>query len=366
MNKITVIIFLLFSVISTAQTTIVMEEENGVYYVPCEVNGIPMNFIFDTGASNISISKTEAEFLIKQGLLTEEDFIEMVNYRIADGSIKEGVKVRLKEIVIKDIILKDITATVVTESSAPLLLGQSVLSKFGRIEVEGNILTIHKELEKVLVNEEKVIINVEDVTRIDGKFYLKYDMTLVTGKLRKWHENGQLELEVTVKNGKPVGVAKGWYEDRQLKFEGTYRDGKLHGVEKKWYENGKPWETVTWKDGKLDGIYKSWYKNRQLEFEQTYTEGESDGVHKWWYENGQLRSEKTFRDAKLVGVNKDWYENGQLKHETPFKNGKADGVSKYLNENGKLITEYNYKDGKYADGVSSKSWYEDGQLRREG
>jgi len=125
-----------------------MEEINGVYYVPCEVNGIPMNFIFDTGASNVSISKTEAEFLIKQGLLTEEDFIEIVNYRIADGSIKEGIQVRLKEIKIKDLILNDITATIVSKSSAPLLLGQSVLSKFGRFEVESNILRSYHNNQK--------------------------------------------------------------------------------------------------------------------------------------------------------------------------------------------------------------------------
>ena len=134
---------MLVSNIGVAQTTILMNEANGVYYVPCEVNGIKMDFVFDTGASNVSISKTEAEFLIKQKLLTKEDFIGRVNYRIADGSIKDGIEVRLKEIKIKDLILKDVTATIVSESSAPLLLGQSALSKLGRFEVDRNILRIY-------------------------------------------------------------------------------------------------------------------------------------------------------------------------------------------------------------------------------
>ena len=146
--KLLIVLLFLSPCLSSAQTTIEMEEINGVYYVPCEVNGIPMKFIFDTGASNVSISKTEAEFLIKQGLLAKEDFIEVVNYRIADGSIKEGIKVKLKEIKIQEIILRDITATIVSESSAPLLLGQSVLSKFGRFEVEGNILRINSNNQK--------------------------------------------------------------------------------------------------------------------------------------------------------------------------------------------------------------------------
>ena len=153
MKKIFLLIFLFItSSYLFSQTTIEMEEINGVYYVPCEVNGIPMNFIFDTGASNVSISKTEAEFLIKQGLLTEEDFIEIVNYRIADGSIKEGIQVRLKEIKIKDMILNDITATIVSESSAPLLLGQSAISELGRIEIYQNKLIIYPKNELNVYN----------------------------------------------------------------------------------------------------------------------------------------------------------------------------------------------------------------------
>jgi len=43
-----------------------MEKVNGVYTIPCKVNGIDMRFILDTGASNVTISLTEAKFLIKQ------------------------------------------------------------------------------------------------------------------------------------------------------------------------------------------------------------------------------------------------------------------------------------------------------------
>jgi len=62
MNKIITAVLILVGGISNSQTTILMNKVNGVYYVPCEVNGIKMDFVFDTGASNVSISKTEAEF----------------------------------------------------------------------------------------------------------------------------------------------------------------------------------------------------------------------------------------------------------------------------------------------------------------
>lgn len=120
-----------------------MEKTNGIYKIDCKVNGIPMNFIFDTGASNVSISKTEASFLIKQGLITKEDIIGTINYQIANGEIHEGTKINLKTIEIKGLVIENVTATVVHEQNSPLLLGQSLLSRLGKISIDGNILTIH-------------------------------------------------------------------------------------------------------------------------------------------------------------------------------------------------------------------------------
>lgn len=102
-----------------------------------------MKFIFDTGASDISISKTEANFLAKQGLLKEKDIIGTQKYRIADGSISVGTKIIIREIKIEDIFIRDVSATVIDNDNAPLLFGQSALSKFGRFEIERDILRIY-------------------------------------------------------------------------------------------------------------------------------------------------------------------------------------------------------------------------------
>jgi len=45
---------------SNSRNTIKMEKQNGVYMIPVDINGVPIHFIFDTGASLISISSTEA------------------------------------------------------------------------------------------------------------------------------------------------------------------------------------------------------------------------------------------------------------------------------------------------------------------
>lgn len=64
-----------------------MELENGVRYVWIEIR---LRFIFDTGASDMTISATEALFLYKQGALRQEDILGTQQYQIADGSITEG------------------------------------------------------------------------------------------------------------------------------------------------------------------------------------------------------------------------------------------------------------------------------------
>ena len=59
---------------------------SGVYEVPCDINGLPLKFILDTGASTVSISSVEA--------------------------------------------------SVAHNQRAPLLLGQSVLERFGTVTID--------------------------------------------------------------------------------------------------------------------------------------------------------------------------------------------------------------------------------------
>lgn len=121
---------------NTSKTLVKMVEENGVYKIPVEINGSNMNFIFDTGASIISISSTEAMFLYKQGTLKEEDFIGNVNFQDATGAISEGTIIRLKTVKIGNKILQNVEASIVHNNSAPLLFGQSALAKFGKVSID--------------------------------------------------------------------------------------------------------------------------------------------------------------------------------------------------------------------------------------
>lgn len=118
------------------KTTIKMTKQDGVYYIPCKINGTEMEFVFDTGASNITLSLTEALFLNKQGTLTDNDFIGTQQYQIANGNIEEGTVVQLRTVEIGNRKLYNIKANIIHNIKTPLLLGQSALNNFGKISID--------------------------------------------------------------------------------------------------------------------------------------------------------------------------------------------------------------------------------------
>src|SRR5438046_1355407 len=94
---------------SSADKTIVkMQEVNGVYQIPVEIDGVNLFFIFDTGASTISISETEAVLLRKQGLLEDSDIKGNANYTDANGTLSEGTVINLKTVKVGEKVLNNV------------------------------------------------------------------------------------------------------------------------------------------------------------------------------------------------------------------------------------------------------------------
>ena len=111
---------------------------SGVYEVPCTINDLPLKFIFDTGASTTTISSVEAAFMLKNGYLNKSDIRGTEYYSTATGEIHEGTVIRLREIKIGDAVLRNVDASVTHSQQAPLLLGQSVMERFGTITIDNS------------------------------------------------------------------------------------------------------------------------------------------------------------------------------------------------------------------------------------
>jgi len=111
-------------------------KEGGVCKVKCTINDLPLYFIFDTGASDVTMSTVEATFMFKNGYLASSDITGKEYFQTATGEISEGTIVMLRKVVFGGVTLTNVKASVVSTQNAPLLLGQSVLSRLGHIEID--------------------------------------------------------------------------------------------------------------------------------------------------------------------------------------------------------------------------------------
>ena len=108
-------------------------KEGEVLKVKCQINTLPLYFIFDTGASDVSMSDVEANFMLKNDYLLSQDIVGKQNYLTADGNISEGTVINLRNVNFGGLDLNNVKASIVKNQKAPLLLGQSVLNRLGKI-----------------------------------------------------------------------------------------------------------------------------------------------------------------------------------------------------------------------------------------
>lgn len=129
---------------SEGMCSVPMRRDGGVCYVAVKINGVDMEVIFDTGASDVVISSVEALFLLKQEKLTEDDILGTSYYQVANGDISSGMVIRLRSVQIGTKVLSDVRATVVDNMDAPLLLGQSALARFSSVSIDykNNVINI--------------------------------------------------------------------------------------------------------------------------------------------------------------------------------------------------------------------------------
>ena len=114
----------------------VKRNPGGTFEIPCDINGLPLQMIFDTGASDVTISSVEANFMLKNGYLSDKDIKGKRYYQVANGQINEGTVITLREVKIGDAVLHNVDASVVKSQKAPLLLGQSAMERFGTITID--------------------------------------------------------------------------------------------------------------------------------------------------------------------------------------------------------------------------------------
>lgn len=110
----------------------------GHFRVVGEVNGVPVRFLIDTGASTIVLTQADAT---RAGLRPDTLAYTQI-FNTANGRVR-GAPVRLDRIAIGSIVFRDIRASVNGGEMDQSLLGMSFLGRLSAVSVEGERLTLH-------------------------------------------------------------------------------------------------------------------------------------------------------------------------------------------------------------------------------
>lgn len=107
-------------------------DENGYFYADVTINGAPLHMLVDTGATVIALSRNDAQMA---GIPTAIGMNDVVGEG-ADGAVR-GQQVMLQRVTLGDKTVEDLPA-IVLNSGGQSLLGQSFLSKFASVHIEGD------------------------------------------------------------------------------------------------------------------------------------------------------------------------------------------------------------------------------------
>lgn len=118
----------------------VRSAQDGHFHIEAEINGAPVDFIVDTGASDIVLSPSDAA---RAGFDTDALNYNRT-YHTANGVVG-GAPVRLERLAVGSIMLRDVPASVNRADMEESLLGMAFLNRLGGYSVEGNTLTLRPQ-----------------------------------------------------------------------------------------------------------------------------------------------------------------------------------------------------------------------------
>lgn len=150
---------------------------------------------------------------------------------------------------------------------------------------------------------------------------------------RAYYENGKVQGEVEMFNGKKNGKQITYYETGKIESESFWKDDLAEGVSKKFYPSGSIKSISSWKEGIQDGSYKLYHDNGDLNEEGQYLNGMLHGPVRIYYQGNKLMRLENYKNGIKHGFQYAYYQSGDFTQ-----------VSYYLDFRGKetLVKYINY------------------------
>ncbi|NCD43339.1 MAG: hypothetical protein EOL88_14800, partial [Bacteroidia bacterium] len=140
-----------------------------------------------------------------------------------------------------------------------------------------------------------------------------YENGMVSGRLTRWHPNGNKELEEEYENNLRNGLAVYYNQEGQKIREVNYKHDTLHGS------------------------YVEFFASGHIKIEGEYKNGLFHGAWKWYDEDGVVLGEGNFERGN--GTQTAWRRDGTLLREITYQNNQKHGVERHYNEEEKVEKE---------------------------
>ena len=382
-------------VASNAQERIRMTLEDGIYTVPCEVNGLKLKFVFDTGAADVHLSLIEAAFMLKNGYIDSDDFLGTGTYSMADGSITENALVNLKTIKIGNTIIRNVTACISSKIDASLLLGQSAIKKLGPFLIDGEYLVLNATSSnppnpsQSKNNELKNSIATNTATNTKSDKSSKSNSGSIKIGTYTFPDGGKYQGELF--KGVPYGTGTTTYRNGDV-YQGEYVKGKREGYGVYTFKDGEKYEgdwLLDHQHGNGTYYFKNknkyvglWYRDLQQGpgimyyhngdmYKGDWKEDKREGIGTYTYANGAFYNGTWVADMKEGKGKFDWADGNVYDGE--WKNNQMNGKGTFYYSDGRIYSGdwfnnvphgrgiYTYKNGDKFEGT-----YVNGERTGEG
>jgi antitoxin component YwqK of YwqJK toxin-antitoxin module len=132
----------------------------------------------------------------------------------------------------------------------------------------------------------------QDIQEVDGLFYTNGE--LYSGTYKTHYDNGQVKMEMKVKNGKKHGKVKIYFENGGLNEIRSYKNNLMHGKWEMYNDNHILVSVARYKNGKKHGKWIIWNDEGMLLYELQYTNGQKTGTWKSYDGAGNLVNERKY------------------------------------------------------------------------
>ena len=212
-------------------------------------------------------------------------------------------------------------------------------------------MNAHKNLEKVIENNNKVIENNKKKLIAEAQYieptldelfkknpYSNLNPKFKLKQFKRKYDFGQ-------KKDLPKEQKLGYYPNGKLKYESNTIDGIRQGLTVFYYESGQIKGTMNYVDGKMQGEYVEFYKSGVIQSKVNLVNEKPQGEKINYYESGNIQSKVNFTDGISQGESISYYESGEISIKMTFLDGKTEGELLGYYESGEIEFRINYAGG---------------------